>query len=1152
MARQVLPSVSSLGQAVVATVEGGMRVSCRCGSASCLGLGVLPLFIRVNPVTGCMTFPGSFYRLHCGVMVRMSLSRCSFQLVLIVDEFYFGVCVVSIFWFWVVHVTSLVLDSGRVAVENPVNMEVDTVTDSRIQKVNSLLKDIRIDYDSLSKPVDSFVSSIREAIDAIPEGFKVTSELAPSFVRDIGADKVEFTFKKPNGFNLCGSYSTRCMAKPDASVDLLLHLPKECFYEKDYMNHRYHAKRCLYLCVLKKHLLASSSVEKVEWSTLQNEARKPVLVVFPVKKVDNFPGFSIRIIPSATSLFDVAKLSMSRNNVRSVTADGVAQPTPTYNSSILEDMFLEENSELLKKTFSVWKELGDALILLKIWARQRSSIYVHDCLNGFLISVILSYLATHGKINKSLNALDIFRVTLDFIATSKLWERGLFFPPQSESPVSKEEKLQFKELFPVVICDSSTLMNLAFRMTSVGFHELRDEASSTLKCMKLRDGGFEEAFMTKIDYPVKYDHCIRNIGEPMSRKCIAFWNKDWVTELNQSALFGEIPIKIHMWRVYGLSVLNREPLFIGISISSIENAFRTVDIGPDAENKTEALKFRKFWGEKSELRRFKDGRIAESTVWGTQQWTRHLIMKQIVEYILKRHLSLSSDDIVQLVDQLDFSLIYGYKDPISTSGNLLEAFEVFSKCLRGIKGIPLKVSSVQPLDSALRLTSVFPPEPHPLACGKIDAQRLQRVIPSCIPTMEVMIQLEGSGNWPMDDLAIEKTKTAFLIQIAENLQTIKGIRSTATENNVDVFMRGYAFRLRILHERGLSLVKREIGPDPVKHVSSADKMLFIRSQHASMINGLHGRFPIYASVARLAKRWVSAHLFSGCLAEEAIELLVAHVFLTPLPLGVPSSRINGFLRFLRLLADYDWMFYPLIVDINNDFGRNDEKEINDNFMSSRKGYEEDKQNISSAMFLAAPYDKASEAWTSLSPNLSELKRLVAYARSSANVLSKLVLQEHNDSVQWECLFRTPLNNYDAVVLLHREKIPYPHHLLFPSELNQGKHVARGKASKAFNPFLLPGDLKRSPEELKKKLMVDFEPTKCFMSGLQEEFGTLKAWYDHIGGDAIGLTWTKHNSKKRERDEEEVEINPIEMLKAVGEMGKGLVRDIYLLKSPRFL
>lgn len=37
---------------------------------------------------------------------------------------------------------------------------------------------------------------------------------------------MEFNFKKPNGFNLCGSYSIRCMAKPDASVDLLVHLPK--------------------------------------------------------------------------------------------------------------------------------------------------------------------------------------------------------------------------------------------------------------------------------------------------------------------------------------------------------------------------------------------------------------------------------------------------------------------------------------------------------------------------------------------------------------------------------------------------------------------------------------------------------------------------------------------------------------------------------------------------------------------------------------------------------------------------------------------------------------------------------------------------------------------------------------------------------------
>ncbi|RWW12240.1 hypothetical protein BHE74_00001766 [Ensete ventricosum] len=42
----------------------------------------------------------------------------------------------------------------------------------------------------------------------------------------------------------------------------------------------------------------------------------------------------------------------------------------------------------------------------------------------------------------------------------------------------------------------------------------------------------------------------------------------------------------------------------------------------------------------------------------------------------------------------------------------------------------------------------------------------------------------------------------------------------------------------------------------------------------------------------------------------------------------------------------------------------------ENFMLSRKSYEENAQNIEPAVFLAAPYDKASEAWTRYSPNRS--------------------------------------------------------------------------------------------------------------------------------------------------------------------------------------
>ncbi|XP_031255110.1 nucleolar protein 6-like [Pistacia vera] len=789
-----------------------------------------------------------------------------------------------------------------------------TFTDSMDFKVKELLKEVHLNQTpTITKLVDGTVSAIKKVIKKIPDDLQVTADLAPGFVRDIGADKVDFKFKKPKSIKIGGSYSMNCVVKPDVNVDIFVHLPKECFHEKDYLNHRYHAKRCLYLCVIKKHLKSSPSFDKVEWSVLQNEARKPVLVVHPAVKPVEAPGIYVRIIPTATSLFSSSKLSLNRNNVRAVNQDGVPQPTPKYNSSILEDMFLEDNAEFVNKTLSRWKELGEALILLKVWARQRSSIHVHDCINGYLMSILLSYLVSHDKINNSMKAMQILRIALDFIATSKLWNRGLYFPPQAQSKVSKEEKMQYREIFPVVICDPSTQINLAFRMTSVGFSELQDEAALTLQCIdRCRDGGFEEMFLTKIDYPAKFDYCVRlnlkgrtevhALGFCLDDECWRSYEQKVHSLLNQG-LGDRVKFIRVTWRnalseciiENGLSILDKEPLLIGISLSTPEKVFRVVDIGPNAENKEEALRFRRFWGEKAELRRYKDGTIAESTVWESEQWTRHLILKRIIEYVFQRHLSLPKENIVQIVDQLDFSLLHGSKDPVSLSGGLLEAFEVLSKRLRLIEDIPLKISSVQPLDSAFRFTSVFPPEPHPLANEKLNVSRIQKLTPSCIQPLEVMIQLEGSGNWPMDHVAIEKTKSAFLIQIGESLHNRWRMTCTATEDDVDVLMSGYSFRLKILHERGLSLVKREIG-NQAKQIYSTDRVLFIRGQHASMINGLQGRYPVYGPVVRLAKRWVASHLFSACLMEEAVELLVAYLFLKHLPFNVPCSRVTGFLR----------------------------------------------------------------------------------------------------------------------------------------------------------------------------------------------------------------------------------------------------------------
>jgi U3 small nucleolar RNA-associated protein 22 len=57
------------------------------------------------------------------------------------------------------------------------------------------------------------------------------------------------------------------------------------------------------------------------------------------------------------------------------------------------------------------------------------------------------------------------------------------------------------------------------------------------------------------------------------------------------------------------------------------------------------------------------------------------------------------------------------------------------------------------------------------------------------------------------------------------------------------------------------------------------------------------------------------HLLSHHIPLEAIELMVAHVYTDRSScLDPPGSVVAGFLRWLGLLAQHDWVREPLIVD----------------------------------------------------------------------------------------------------------------------------------------------------------------------------------------------------------------------------------------------
>lgn len=54
-------------------------------------------------------------------------------------------------------------------------------------------------------------------------------------------------------------------------------------------------------------------------------------------------------------------------------------------------------------------------------------------------------------------------------------------------------------------------------------------------------------------------------------------------------------------------------------------ALRLVDVGPPADDARVADKFRKLWGNKSELRRFQDGKITETLVWECAPANQHTV-----------------------------------------------------------------------------------------------------------------------------------------------------------------------------------------------------------------------------------------------------------------------------------------------------------------------------------------------------------------------------------------------------------------------------------------------------------------------------------------------------------------------------------------------
>lgn len=581
-------------------------------------------------------------------------------------------------------------------------------------------------------------------------------------------------------------------------------------------------------------------------------------------------------------------------------------------------------------------------------------------------------------------------------------------------------------------------------------------------------------------------------------------------------------------------VLSDSTFAVGLLLNGA-GATRVLDMGPASSDEAAGAAFRQLWGEKAELRRFKDGSIAESVVWTpSRPEEAALIPSQAASWLITRHVG-DDVDINSISSGAEWLSILqtpaSARDAVNTAGAeklgfrpVMDGYDALYKLLKDVDSeLPLAVLHVAPASEMLRYAATFIPHP-------VDVVRAPSAASSIcyLPVAEVVMQFESSPRWPDDLAAIQKLKLALLEKLARVVQTrMRGVKVNialdANASAIDdaaalevLLPQGVAFRVRVHHEREKKLleqalepplpgVPRNLPPPPRKLVVPALAKHIRRFQHLpthhSALAPLHHRFPTFSTAVRLLKRWAAAHMLSSHLQPEALELLVAHTFLEPGALAPPSSATAAFLRTLRFIASWDWRQQPVFIplaavtrDAASASGR--PRFASDLRAAALAAFEKRRSGeaevVSDAWALVTEADDAGTRWTGgIGPVIAG--RVAALASASLSLVSSGTTA---GELNVEGLFHTPLQHYDAVFHL------YPGtraaEAVSPDE---SLWVGRG----AFRNL----GLEETP------LRLSFDPVSLLVRQIKDSYGdALLIFQDVHGGRALGLLWNPAKSQPR--------------------------------------
>ncbi|KFM82766.1 Nucleolar protein 6, partial [Stegodyphus mimosarum] len=528
--------------------------------------------------------------------------------------------------------------------------------------------------------------------------------------------------------------------------------------------------------------------------------------------------------------------------------------------------------------------------------------------------------------------------------------------------------------------------------------------------------------------------------------------------------------------------------------------------GPSADDPA-AKEFQSFWGSRSEMRRFQDGTIREAVYWPaiTVADKRNVFFSMIKD-ILKRHIDAEGKDIAVVGTEVDCALhlparIFSEFEPYGTGEEahikLMQSFNSLSRQLRSLQGLPLLIASMQGTSPAFRSSEVFPPLSAEYTIEKkicfisdniMKLKENSPKAPPYVPTLKVILNLEGSGKWPNDVDALKRVKAAFYIKIAELVKSQCSLVSVPFVTHVDIFKDGYVFRLEIACHKEIYLMKQIRMPDGLfkiketKESHDLEVSTEVLPKLNSVLHGLHQQHNTYGTACRLAKRWASAQMKHGYIHDIAIELIMACVYVHPEPYTCPCSPQVAFSRFLSLLISHDWNLNPLIVNLNHELQRKEIEEIHAEFTSQR--------STLPAVVIPTPLDKRGNMWTKNAPTALILKRIRILATATLETMEKILNSPKNEDIK--VIFRPPLQSYDVLIYLKRKEIP---------RLCQAVDVLPSDELPVYKPY------QHNDDEIYP--VVDYDPVQKYLEELRQNFHEFAHFlYDRYGGDFIAVVWKK--------------------------------------------